>query len=48
MLEITNLAAKAAVNAKATQIEKKNPDTASFITIPEFNRLTRLSFDVKV
>ena len=35
----TNLATKAALNAKAKEIENKIPDTTSFITTPDFNRL---------
>ena len=41
--DYTNLATKAALNAKAKEIENKIPDTTSFITTPDFKRLTKLS-----
>ena len=46
--DITNLAIKVALNTKATVIENKIPDTTGFITTPEFNRLTKISFDARM
>ena len=46
--DITNLATKAALNTKAREIENNVTDTTSFITIPEFNRLAKLSFDARI
>ena len=45
---ITNQATKVALNAKATEMENEILDTTGFITIPEFNRLTKISFDAKM
>ena len=42
---ITNVATKVAFNAKTTEIENKITLASSFITTPEFNRLTKLTFD---
>ena len=39
ILEITNLATKAALNIKATGIENEIPDTSHFINTQAFNRL---------
>ena len=36
------------LNSIATEIENKIPNTISFFTTPEFNRLTKLSFDSKI
>ena len=36
------------MNAKAIEIENKITNTSSFITTPEFNRLTKISFDVRI
>ena len=33
------------MNTKATEIETKIPDTAGFITTPEFKRLAKISFN---
>ena len=46
--DITNLATKAALNTKAKEIENKILDTTNVITTPEFNRLTKISFDSKM
>lgn len=45
---ITNLVTEAALSTKVTEIENKIPDTADLISTPEFNRLTKISFDVKM
>ena len=42
---ITNVATKVAFNAKTTEIENKITPASSFIIIPEFNGLTKLTFD---
>ena len=42
---IANLATKADLNMKAIEIDSKIPNTSSFITTPELNRLTKISFD---
>ena len=43
------MATKAALNTKATEIENKLlDDTTGFITTLEFNRLTNISFDVRI
>ena len=42
------MATKAVLKAKATEIENKIPDTTSFITIPEFNKLSKVSFDSRI
>ena len=43
------MATKAALNTKATEIENKlRDDTTDFITTLEFNRLTNISFDVRI
>ena len=39
ILEITNLATKAALNIKATGIENEIPDNSHFINTQAFNRL---------
>ena len=36
------------LNTKDTQIENKIPDTTGSFTSPEFNRLTKISFDVRI
>ena len=46
--DITNLATKAALNTKATEIKNKIRDTAGFITTLEFNKLTKLSFHARM
>ena len=45
---ITNLATKASLNKKVTEIGNKISDTIGFITTPEFNRLTKISFDARI
>ena len=42
ILEITNLATKAALNIKATGIENEIPDTSHFINTQAFNRLKKI------
>ena len=44
----TNLATKAALNAKAKEIENKIPDTTSFVASPDFSRLTKLALDGRI
>ena len=44
---ITNLAAKAALNIKITEIKTKVPGTTGFITTHEFNRVRKITFDAK-
>ena len=39
---------KATLNTEVTEIENKVPDTTGFITTPEFNRLTKISFVAKM
>ena len=46
--DITDLATKAVLNTRTTEIENNIPDTSSVITTPEFNRLTKKSFDVRI
>ena len=53
--DITNLATKAdllkintALNTKTAETENKIPDTSHFINTPEFNRLTKISFDARM
>ena len=46
--DIIDLATKAALNLKAAETENKRPNTSSFITTPEFNRLTNISFDARM
>ena len=36
------------LNRKATEIENKIPDTAGFITAPEFKRLLKINFDARM
>ena len=45
---ITNLAAKAALNIKITEIKTKVPGTTGFITTHEFNRVRKITFDAKM
>ena len=45
---ISNLATKAALNTKATYIESKIPDTTDFVTAPEFNGLTKITFGARI
>ena len=33
---------------KATEIENKTTKTSGFVTAPEFNRLTKISFDARM
>ena len=42
------VAARDALNTKDTEIESKIPDTTAFITPPEFNTLTKISFDARM
>ena len=44
----TNLTTKAALNTKGTEMENKIPDPTSFITAPEFNKLTKINFDARI
>lgn len=44
----TNLATKAALNAKAKETENKIPNITSFITSPDFSRLTKLALDGRI
>lgn len=44
----TNLATKAALSAKAKETENKIPDTTSFVTSPDFSRLTKLALDGRI
>ena len=44
ILGITNLDCKAFIIIKAGD---KTPDTTGFITIPEFNRLSKINFDAR-
>ena len=39
--DVTNIATKAAVNAKATKIQNKIPETTGVTATPEFKRLTK-------
>ena len=48
IVDTTNLATKVVLNMKATEIENQTPDTNSFITTPEFNRLTKVNFDARM
>ena len=43
-----NLATKAALSAKAKETENKIPDTTSFVTSPDFSRLTKLALDGRI
>ena len=45
---VTNLATKTVHNAKTTEIENKRTNTTDFITTPEFNILTEITFDSKL
>lgn len=44
---ITNLATKASLNKKVTEIGNKISDTTGFTTTPEVNRLTRIKQEAK-
>ena len=46
--DFINLATKADLNTKATDIKNKIPNSSSLITTPEFNGLTKISFDESV
>ena len=48
ILCITNLATKAAFNIKATEIENRTSNTTGITTTPEFNKLTKTSFDARM
>ena len=48
IFDITNLATKAALNTKATEIGNKILYSTSFITRPEFNRLTKINFNARM
>ena len=39
---------KAALSTKTTEIENKMPHTTTFITTPEFIRLTKVNFDARM
>ena len=45
--DITCLTSKPALNTKVIETEKI-PDTTSFITAPEFNRLAKISFNARI
>ena len=45
---ITNLATKGALSTKAIETKGRIPGATSCITTPEFNRLTKLSFDRRI
>ena len=45
--DITNLDTKISLNTKATETENKIPDTTSFLTTPEINRLTKIGLMLK-
>lgn len=42
------MANKATLNTKAKEIKNPIPDTTSFITTPEFNWFTKLSFEARI
>ena len=42
------MATEAAFSTKVKEIENEAPYITSFITTPEFNRLTKLSFDARM
>ena len=44
MPDITNLATKATLNTKATEIENKIPATRNFINTQEFDRSAKIGF----
>ena len=44
---ITNLATKASLNKKVTEIGNKISDTTGFTSTPEVNRLTRIKQEAK-
>ena len=46
--DIANAATRVALNAKATYTENEIIDTTSFISAPEFNRLSKKLFDVRI
>ena len=46
--DITNLATKVALNTKSTEIVDKILNTTGFIVTPEFNRLSKISFDARI
>ena len=45
---IASLAAEAALNTKAAEIENKIRDSTGFITTPQFNRLVKIRFDARM
>lgn len=45
--DFINVDTKTTISSKATEIENKIPNTASFITTPKFNRLMKISFDAR-
>ena len=47
MPDITCLTSKLALNTKVIETEKM-PDTTSFMTTPEFNRLAKISFNARI
>ena len=46
--DISNLVTKTVLIIKAREIVSEIPDTTGFITTPEFNGLTKTSFDVRI
>ena len=46
--DITNLATKVALNIKSTEIVDKILNTTGFTVTPEFNRLSKISFDARI
>ena len=44
----TNLVTKAALITKSAEIKNETADTTGFITTPEFNGLTKVSFDARM
>ena len=48
MSDITSISTKATLNTKTRKIENKIRDTTGFIATSEFNRLTKIRFDVRM
>ena len=48
LTDITKLTTKTALNTKAREIENIISATSGFITIPEFNRLTKTRFNARL
>ena len=45
---LINPTVKATLNTKVTETENKISDTTGFVTTPEFNTLTKMSFDARI